>query len=503
MSQDSGSQAKLTSDADIRARAFGFCQSGQWAEALACFQEMLRANPHDAKILCDVGHAHSLLGQMNDAVAAYGDATLIAPQWPEPWKRLGEALLAENRAVEAAKAFDQVAQLTPEDVDAWIKKGIALSLLGTKAEAIQSFRHALAVDPLSITALYNLTGLKSFAADDPDMATLENVAAHLDAFGQNEQMVAHFTLGKAFMDVGDVPRAFHHVHAGNAAKRASLVYDVDADIARMDKIIQTVTPELLAGLKGGGVDSRQPIFVVGMPRSGSSLIEQILASHSMVAAAGEIAAIAEILRRINGPDGKPVAYPEVMTLLSAETMTTIGQLYLQLTGRLARGRARLTDKYLDNFLYAGVIVASLPNARIIHCRRDPVDTCLSCYTLLFGADQNFTYDMTELGRYWRAYDRLMAHWREILPADRFIDVQYEAVVADLEGQVRTLLDRLGLPFEAHCLDFHKTKRAVMTASASQVRQPIYQASVGRWKKYAAHIGPLLAALGLPQTPDMV
>lgn len=499
MSQDS----EPASVADIRARASGFCQSGQWAEALSCFQAMLRANPNDPQTLCDAGLAHSLMGQMNDAVAAYGDATQLAPHWPEPWKRLGEALLAENRADEAAKAFDQAAQLTPDDVDAWIKKGIALSMLDAKADATQSFRQALVVDPLSITALYNLTGLKSFTADDPDMATLENAAAHLEAFGQNERILAHFTLGKAFMDVGDVPRAFRHLHAGNAAKRASLVYDVDADIARMDKIIQTVTPELLAGLKGGGVDSPLPIFVVGMPRSGSSLIEQILASHSMIAAAGEIAAIAEILRRVNGPDGKPVAYPEVMTILSAETTTTIGRLYLQLTGQRARGRARLTDKYLDNFLYAGLILASLPNARIIHCRRDSVDTCLSCYTLLFGADQNFTYDMDELGRYWRAYDRVMAHWRKILPADRFIDVQYEEVVADLEGQVRTLLDRLGLPFEAHCLDFHKTKRAVMTASASQVRQPIYQASVGRWKKYAAHIGPLLAALGLPQTPNAV
>jgi hypothetical protein len=216
----------------------------------------------------------------------------------------------------------------------------------------------------------------------------------------------------------------------------------------------------------------------------------------MIEGAGEIAAFRAVLGRINGADGKPIPFPDVAAILPKEALCTIGDLYLKLVSPYTHGKPRLVDKFLENCLYAGLIHLALPNARIVHCRRDPVDTCLSCYTLLFGTDQHFAYDMTELGHYWKAYDALMDHWRTVLPADRFIEVEYELLVADFEPQVRRLLDQLALPWDPACLGFHKTERAVLTASNAQVRQPVHGGSVGRWKRYASQIAPLLDALGI-------
>ena len=189
-----------------------------------------------------------------------------------------------------------------------------------------------------------------------------------------------------------------------------------------------------------------------------------------------------------------------MAQMPLGAMEEIGGVYLKLVSRFTHGKPRLVDKLLENFLYAGLILCALPNARIIHCRRDPVDTCLSCYTLLFGGDQHFTYDLEELGRYWLAYDALMRHWKSVLPADRFIEVQYETLVNDFDAEVKRLLAFLGVPWDDACLSFYKGARPVLTASGAQVRRPIYGGSVGRWRRYATHIKPLLDVLGVPGMP---
>jgi hypothetical protein len=244
---------------------------------------------------------------------------------------------------------------------------------------------------------------------------------------------------------------------------------------------------LFERLQGGGDPSAMPIFVIGMPRSGTTLVEQILASHPLVQGAGELPAMRLIVDSVG-------AYPDAIALLARDQLASLGRQYVERTAALAT-RRHLVDKMPANFLYAGLIHLMLPNARIIHCRRDPADTCLSCYTKLFSAEQLFSYDLAELGQFHRAYEALMTHWRAMLPPDRLIDVHYEAVVDDLPRQARRLTDWLALPWDENCLRFHETKRMIRTASLSQVRQPIYRSSKGRWRRYVSQLAPLLEALG--------
>lgn len=253
-----------------------------------------------------------------------------------------------------------------------------------------------------------------------------------------------------------------------------------------------LSPEPHDRLHATGEPSALPVFIVGMPRSGTTLIEQIVSSHPQVTGAGELSALRLVV------EGSGL-FPDGMQGLAGEArgalFRQLGQAYLSRVTPLAQGRARLVDKMPSNFLYAGLIPLILPGARIIHARRDPVDTCLSCYTKRFAGEQPFAYDQAELGALYRSYARLMAHWRTVLPPERFIEVDYEAVVDDLEGEARRLIDFLDLPWDPACLNFHDNRRVVRTASLNQVRQPIYTTSKGRWHAYADYLGPLLEALG--------
>ena len=259
----------------------------------------------------------------------------------------------------------------------------------------------------------------------------------------------------------------------------------------LSAIAQAFSVQAMARLAGKGDPSPAPVFVVGMPRSGTTLVEQILASDPRIFAAGEIDAFSQVL---NGQSGAG-SFPGSAAQWSGQALRQIGADYVDWIGAAAPAAERVVNKRPDNFRFAGLIHLALPNARIIHVRRDPVDTCLSCFSKLFGADLPYTFDLGELGRYYRAYEALMAHWREVLPADVMLEVQYEDLVADLEGQTRRILAHVGLDWDSRRLDFHLTQRRLRTASATQVRQPIYSSSVGRWRPYAPFLGPLIDALG--------
>jgi hypothetical protein len=261
--------------------------------------------------------------------------------------------------------------------------------------------------------------------------------------------------------------------------------------------------DLIKSKSGGGDPSPVPIFVVGMPRSGTTLIEQIIASHPMVHGAGELQTFNDVVLTVRGPDGATLPYPDFVTALDPAALRQIGARYVALLRELAVGRSeaekaggaqRVTDKMPSNYYFVGLIHLALPNAKIIHSMRDPVDTCVSCFSKLFSAEQNHTYDLAELGSYYRRYDRLMGHWRRVLPAGSFLDVRYEEVVDDLENQARRIIAHCGLPWDDRCLAFHKTERPIRTASATQVRKPIYRNAVGRWRVYEDQLGPLLNAL---------
>jgi hypothetical protein len=303
-----------------------------------------------------------------------------------------------------------------------------------------------------------------------------------------------FSLGKAYADIEDYPRSFQHLLAANATKRGTIFYDERVAFAYFDRIEQIFSAELVASKAGGGEPSQRPIFVLGMARSGTTLVEQLLASHPAVQGAGELTTFKDVALAVRGPQGNALPYPDVVPTLDQAALKSIGAEYVKRLAALAPEGERATDKMPSNFYFAGLIHLALPNAVIIHTVRNPVDTCISCFSKLFRDEQNHTYDLGELGRFYLRYQRLMEHWRRVLPPGRILDVRYEDVVDDLEGQARRVLAHCGLPWDDRCLAFHETNRPVRTASAVQVRQPIYKSAVGRWRAYEEFLGPLLKEL---------
>ncbi|MFL9946951.1 sulfotransferase [Paraburkholderia agricolaris] len=432
--------------------------------------------------------------RLDEALAFARQAVTIAPKSAEAHNTLAVVLQVLGQTDEALAQFEQAAHL-PGAVaeEALVGRATLLMEAGRKDEAMAAFERALEAFPGSIQTLAGRADARTFKSGDPDIAALEACLAEGERCSLTDRISAHFALGKAYLDIRDPARAFHHLDAGNRQKRATFTYDGAASGHWMKRIAEAFTPELYARLQGAGKPSALPVFIVGMPRSGTTLIEQIVSSHPQVTGAGELSALRLVV------DGSGLFPEKVKTLAgqgAAQFLDHLGQAYLSRVAPLAEGRARLVDKMPGNFLYAGLIPLILPGARVIHVRRDPVDTCLSCYTKLFGGEQQFTYNQSELGVFYRHYERLMAHWREVLPSERFIEVDYETVVDNLEGEARRLVDFLGLPWDAACLSFHDNRRVVRTASVNQVRQPIYKTSKGRWQAYAGYLAPLLEALGV-------
>ena len=432
--------------------------------------------------------------RLDEALAFARQAVALAPNSAEAHNTLAMVLQSLGRTGEALAHFEQAA-LLPGAVAEQALLGRATLLMegGRKDEALAAFERVLAAFPGSVQARASRADARTFSAGDADLAALEACVAEGERRPLTDRIAAHFALGKAYLDIGEPARAFAHFEAGNRQKRAGFVWDSAASGRWMERIADTFAPERYARLQGAGEPSELPVFIVGMPRSGTTLIEQIISSHPQVTGAGELAALRLVV------EGSGLFTDQINTLDgegAAQFCGQLGQAYLSRVTPLAQARARLVDKMPGNFLYAGLIPLILPGARIIHARRDPVDTCLSCYTKLFGGEQHFTYDQTELGTFYRHYERLMAHWRKVLPSDRFIEVDYEAVVDDLEDEARRLVGFLGLPWDDACLNFHQNRRVVRTASVNQVRQPIYRTSKGRWQAYAGYLGPLLDALGI-------
>jgi hypothetical protein len=281
-------------------------------------------------------------------------------------------------------------------------------------------------------------------------------------------------------------------------KRCLIDYDESRMFDLFDRIRDVFTSELLRRKEGAGDPSQVPVLIVGMPRSGTTLIEQILASHPKAFGGGELRDLGEVIAAHCDLAAAPAAYPECLRDMPGEVLGRIGAGYAARLRRRAPTAERIIDKMPANFLHLGLLHLALPNARIIHARRDPIDTCVSCFTRLFGGEQQFSYDLGELGRYYRRYQSLMAHWRATLPAGAMLEVDYEQLVDNLEPQARRIVDYCGLEWDDACLRFYETKRQVHTSSAAQVRQPIYRTAVGRWRPYRQWLGPLLEELGVEQ-----
>jgi len=403
------------------------------------------------------------------------------------WANLG-AVEAEREAPDAAaEAFRRALALQPTSVPVLSNLAALANQTGARDDALALYRQTLDIAPGDAELWHDLARIKRFEAGDPDIVALESLAAD-PSLDDDAAMFAAFALGKAYEDIGDYDRAFACTARANDLKWRRHSFDLDAEARFAERIAAAFPQSFFTERLGAGSASDLPVFVLGMPRSGTTLVEQILASHSEVFGGGE----REDLKAAVAAAVRP--FPDAVQGLPSDALRALGDDYAARLGRLAPGARRITDKMPRNFYFLGLIGAALPNARIVHCRRSPLDTCLSCFQLHFPYGQEFTYDLATLGGYYRIYRRLMDHWRKVLPG-RILDVDYESVVADPETEARRIIAHAGLAWEDGCLDFHRSKRQVATASAAQVREPVHGRSVARWRRYERQLQPLREALG--------
>lgn len=484
-------EAALRMDANCADAHFGRGRAalaiGRLGEADQSFAEALRLSPSDAEAIFWHARALHALGDSVAATERLRRAVQIFPDFPEAHCDLGKLLADAGDIDNAMRAYEQALRCDPVSAEAHNGLGTLQSALGRRAEAERSFRTALKTDPNLIIAHCNIAELKRFSFMDADAGALMAQSERTD-LGEADRVQLGFALGKMYEDIGDYDAAFAAFSAANRLHRAGLAYDPGEEDALAAAMIEAFAPAAAAKMAdaGAGVEDATPIFVLGMPRSATSLVEQTLASHPMVYGAGELDHFETLLRK-KAPEIKDLAE------LDARALTELGSAYVDALRKSApAGAAHVVDKMPTNFLFLGPIALSLPQAKLIHCVRDPVDTCLSCYKRLFSHRHPYSYDLAELGGFYTLYQRLMAHWQKVFP-DRIVDVVYEDLVADPEGETRRLIAACGLDWDAACLAFHETERPVLT-NPEGVRRPIYGDAVARWRHYEAHLAPLLDAL---------
>jgi tetratricopeptide (TPR) repeat protein len=454
----------------------------RYDEAAAEFEAALRLKDDFVEARLGVADAYLHLGRHTEAAEAFERVLAARPGWIPAQIGLGDALCVLGRPHDAQRVYERILAADANNAVALFGIGTVMTHLGRFAEARTALARAIALAPRAAAFHRALAELERFREGDARLPALEQLAR--EALADDQKVELHFALGKAYDDLGRYDEAFAQFQSGNTLKRRMVRYDEDAMMRAFRDIAATFTPEVMASDTGNASDL--PVFVVGMPRSGTSLIEQILASHPDVHGAGELTVLGALIGG-NAPD-----YPSAVPNDAA--LHRIGSAYIERIRALAPEAKRIVDKLPTNFLHLGLIHLALPKARIIHVRRDARDTCFSCYAKLFPGGLDFTYDLGELGRYYNAYEALMAHWRAVLPATAMIEVQYEHVVEDLDAEARRMIAFCGLSWDARCLAFHQTDRAVRTHSEVQVRRPLFNTSVGRWRAYESHLQPLIVVL---------
>ena len=392
----------------------------------------------------------------------------------------------------AFELFDAVLAQIPHDPATLTSKGHALKTVGQSDSAVASYRAAIAAKPDHGDAYYALANLKTYKFDSQEIDAMRAQVDRSDLAFMDRVHIC-FALGKALEDREDFKASFHHYNEGNTLKRAQTRYSADAMTRELTAQMDACTPELFAKHAGAGHNAQDPIFILGLPRAGSTLLEQILASHSEIDGTLELPNILALAHRLRGRKAGQSRYPEILHDLTVDQLTKFGEQFIEETRIHRQGAPFFIDKMPNNFRHIGLIHLILPNAKIIDARRAPMDCCFSGFKQLFAEGQEFTYGLHEVGRYYSDYVDLMDHWDAVLPG-KVLRVHHEDVLDDVETQTRRMLDFIGVPFEEACLQFHKTDRAVRTASSEQVRQPINRKGQDAWKPYEPWLGPLKQAL---------
>jgi len=391
----------------------------------------------------------------------------------------------------AINILDKIIQKSPYNFSAFTSKGHAEKTLGKTQDAIKSYQRAYEIKTDHGEAYFSLSNLKTYSFSDNELNIMNSQLERVD-LSLKEKTYFHFALAQGYELNGDYDKAFSHFKSGNKIKSNQSKYSIDGMNYEFQAQIDICDKSFFDNFKTGGHQSKDPIFILGLPRSGSTLIEQILASHSMVDGTLELPNILSLAHSLRGNDvyGKKGNYPKVMSEFTPEQREQMGKSYIEETKIHRKDAPMFTDKMPNNFRHIGLIHLILPNAKIIDARRYPLDCCFSMFKQLFAQGQEFTYGLEEAGSYYNSYVRLMDHWNKVLP-NKILRVNNEDVIEDLDGQVRRILDYLELPFEEQCISFHETDRSVRTASSEQVRQPINKKGMDRWKPYAKNLKPLL------------
>ena len=465
----------------------------QWGDAEVLLERALEMAPDFFQCWMDLGLTRQEQDRLDDAADAFRRAQRLKPDRPGPYAAVGTALALAGRHEEAIQHFQTALEKDPNFANARTGLGHVLKTIGEQDRAVEAYHECIRRQPWHGETWWSLADLKTFRFDAEDIQTMEKQLEN-ESLAEEYRVGFHFALGKAFEDAGDYDRAFDHYKVGNDNRRQREQYDPVETQDSHDRLIEVFNKDFLQARRGRGDPSNAPIFIVGLPRSGSTLIEQILASHPDVEGTHELPELSRVARSTGKARQDRAVYPAAVAELSDEQLRELGNDYL---GRATRHRAletpRFTDKMPNNFAHVGFVSLILPNAKIIDARRHPLDSCLGSYKQLFARGQPFTYDLFELGEFYLQYRRLMDHWHTVLPG-KVLDVQYEHVVDDLEPQVRRLLEHCELPWDDACLKFYESSRAVKTASSEQVRKPIYTSSKHRWRNYERQLEPLIEIL---------
>jgi tetratricopeptide (TPR) repeat protein len=433
------------------------------------------------------------LGRLTEADAAVRRVLEIEPENPQNWVMLGSVSIRLMRQEDALRAYTEAARLNPAKVELRMSIGHLHKTAGRRRECEEAYRASLELDPAHAEAYWSLADLKNYAFSDAEISSIRELLAKGSSDRSREAQL-HFALGKALEQRQHYPEAFRHYARGNTLRRLDSPFDIDRFERKSARVRACFDSAFFAERAGTGDADPAPIFIVGLPRSGSTLVEQILASHSQVEGTMELQNILTIVREFDRRNPDWDAYPESVRAASGDELAALGRRYLAETAPLRAGRQRFIDKMPNNFSHVGLIHAILPRATIIDVRRHPLDACFSTFKQYFAEGQSFSYDLDDLGRYYRCYLELMDHWDQALPG-RVLHVSYEDLVQEPETNIRRLLEHCGLPFESSCVAFHETKRPVRTASAEQVRQPLYTSGVGYWRHFESELAPLRHSLG--------
>jgi tetratricopeptide (TPR) repeat protein len=476
----------------LRLLAIVAASQDHYGDAEVLLQQAVNCAPDFLRARADLVSVQLERDRFDEAIKNAEALIRIDETLPDSYLLLGNAFGSAGRYDEAVAAYEKTLELAPNHRGAYAGLGNMLKTAGRHDDAVAAYRASIRHNPEFAEAYWSLANLKTFRFEDHEIKAMESL---LEKAGLPPESLVQLcnALGLEYENRRDFDRAFAYFQRGNAAQRLIERYDPVETEEVNDRLIETFSSKNLKRLGGSGDPDRSPIFIVGLPRSGSTLIEQILASHSMVEGTHELGDLGRLTQQIPKKFGTGEEYPEVMCQLEHEQIRKIGERYIAQTRRHRAGRARFVDKNPNNFAHVGLLHLILPHAKIIDARRHPLDSCLGSYKQLFAKGQSFTYDLVEVGEYYLQYRHLMNHWHDVLPGF-VLEVHYEDVVADLENQVRRILEHCELPWEEECLRFHETDRPVKTASSEQVRRPIYSSSVNLWRNYEEHLDELIEVL---------